>query len=227
MDDRRPGIGLAGEGDFRAQMRALRFISVALLFALARIAPAAEELPAKGPETVIVPSGTLRLKAFLWTPPGSGPFPAILFNHGAASTDPAHTAKLAITEAAEKLGPTFVKRGYAFLYLFRRGQGLSADQGAFMRDILGREKHTKGEEARNHVQFVLLTIDHLADVIAALSFLKSLPVIDAQRIAIMGHSSGAILNLLAANAITPCRPPRLSRLLLAVGTAHPKYERAS
>jgi dienelactone hydrolase len=48
------------------------------------------------------------------------------------------------------------------------------------------------------VQFVLLTTDHLADVIAALSFLKSLPVIDAQRIAIMGHSSGAILSLLAA-----------------------------
>jgi carboxymethylenebutenolidase len=198
MDDRRPGIQLAGEGDLRAQMRALRFITVALLFAVARIVLAAEELPAKGPETVIVPSGTLRLKAFLWTPPGFGPFPVVLFNHGAASTDPAHTARFAITEAAEKLGPTFAKHGYAFLYLFRRGQGLSADQGAFMRDILGREKHTKGEEARNHVQFVLLTTDHLADVIAALSSLKSLPAVDAQRIATMGHSSGGILSVLAA-----------------------------
>jgi hypothetical protein len=102
MDDHRPGIELAGDEDFRAQMRALRFISVGLLFALAPIALGAEELPAKGPETVIVPSGTLRLKAFLWTPPGSGPFPAILFNHGVASTNPAHTARLAITEAAER-----------------------------------------------------------------------------------------------------------------------------
>jgi dienelactone hydrolase len=179
-------------------MRALRFITVALLFALARIAPAAEELPANGPETVIVPSGTLRLKAFLWTPPGSGPFSAVLFNHGAASSDAAHTGKFAITEAAEKLGPTFVKHGYAFLYLFRRGQGLSADQGAFMSDVLQREWLTKGEEARKHLQFLLLTTDHLDDVIAGLSFLKSLRRVDVHRIATMGHSSGGILSLLAA-----------------------------
>ena len=177
---------------------ALRLIPLAILLGLTRIAAGVDQSPASGPETVGVPSGNLRLKAFLWTPPGPGPFPAVLFNHGAASTDPAHTAKLAITEAAERLGPTFVKHGYAFLYLFRRGQGLSVDQGEFMRDILGREKHTKGEEARNHVQFVLLTTDHFQDVTAALSFLKSLPAIDAQRIAIMGHSSGGLLSLLAA-----------------------------
>src|SRR2546430_16010649 len=37
-------------------------------------------------------------------------------------------AGLPMTEAAEKLAPVFLKHGYAFMYLYCRGQGLSADQ---------------------------------------------------------------------------------------------------
>jgi carboxymethylenebutenolidase len=103
-----------------------------------------------------------------------------------------------ITEAAEKLAPLFLKHGYAFLYLFRRGQGLSADQGPFMQDILQREEATKGKEALQHLQFVLATTDHLDDVLAALAFLKAMPAIDGKRLAIVGHSFGGQLTLLAA-----------------------------
>src|SRR5205807_7153492 len=133
-----------------------------------------------GHETVIVPSGARRLKAFLWTPPRTGPFPAVLFNHGSGGADAAHTAGLPITEAAEKLAPSFLEHGYAFLYLFRRGQGLSADQGSFMQDLLQHEEATKGKEARQHLQVVLATTDHLDDVIAGLLFLKAAPAIDAR-----------------------------------------------
>jgi carboxymethylenebutenolidase len=150
------------------------------------------------PETVIIPSGHLRLKAFLWRPTGLGPFPAVLFCHGSGGADASHTAGLPMTEAAEKLAPSFLKHGYAFLYLFRRGQGLSADQGAFMQDILQHEEATKGKQARQHLQFMLTTTDHLEDVIAALAFLKGTPAIDARRIAIIGHSFGGQLALLAA-----------------------------
>jgi len=154
--------------------------------------------PSTGPETVVVPSGNLRLKAFLWKPAGTGPFPAVLFNHGSGSTDAAHTGEFAITEAAGKLGPVFVKHGYAFLYLFRRGQGLSADQALFMEDVLQREKATKGDDARKRLQFVLLTTDQLDDVMAGLSLLKTLPGVDAHRVAVLGHSFGGQLTLLAA-----------------------------
>ena len=143
------------------------------------------------PETVVVPSGKLRLRAFLWKPSGHGPFPAVLFCHGSGGADADHTAGLPITEAAEKLAPMFLKHGYAFLYLFRRGQGLSADQAPFMQDILQREETTKGKEARQHLQVVLATTDHLDDVLAALSFLKTAPAIDTKRIAIAGHSFAA------------------------------------
>ena len=109
-----------------------------------------------------------------------GPFPAVLFNHGRGNGPQQHTHKLTITEAAQILGPVFVKHGYVFLYLFRRREGLSAGQGAFIGDILQREEAAKGEEARKHLQFVLMTADHLDDVSAGLSFLKNLPEVDAR-----------------------------------------------
>jgi dienelactone hydrolase len=140
----------------------------------------------------------LRLKALLWKPNGPGPFPTVLFNHGSGGADADHTAGLPMTKAAEKLAPLFLKHGYAFLYLFRRGQGLSADQGPFMQDILQREETAKGKEARQHLQFVLATTDHLDDVIAGLKFLGTTQGIDSKRIAIVGHSFGGQLTLLAA-----------------------------
>jgi len=176
----------------------LRVGTLAFLFALLSVALAIGQLASTVPENVVVPSGKLQLKGFLWKPNGPGPFPAVLFNHGSGGVDADHTAGFPITEAAEKLAPLFLKHGYAFLYLFRRGQGFSADQGPFMQDILRQEEAAKGKEARQHLQFVLATTDHLEDVMAALSFLKTAPAIDAKRLAIVGHSFGGQLTLLAA-----------------------------
>jgi carboxymethylenebutenolidase len=150
------------------------------------------------PQTVEFPSGKLRLKAYLWKPAGPGPFPAVLFSHGSGGNDADHTAGMQITEAAEILAPFFVKHGYAFLYPFRRGHGPSADQAPFMQDVLRHEEEVKGREARQHLQFILLTTDQLDDVMAALAFLKTVPGIDSHRIAVAGHSFGGQLTLLAA-----------------------------
>ena len=176
----------------------MRVRTLAFLFALTSTALAVGQQASIAQETVVVPSGKLRLKAFLWKPTGPGPFPAVLFCHGSGGADAGHTAGLPITEAGEKLATLFLKHGYAFMYLFRRGQGLSADQGRFMQNILQHEETAKGKEARQHLQFVLASTDHLDDVMAGLSFLKAVPVIDAKRVAIAGHSFGGQLTLLAA-----------------------------
>src|ERR1700685_17196 len=126
------------------------------------------------PETVEVPSGALHLKAYLWKPAGPGPFPAVLFNHG-RSDDPQHqTPNLTITATAKILGPVFAKHGYVFLHPFRRGEGLSADQGPFIGDLLDHEQIANGAEARKHLQFALLTTDHLDDGLASMFYLKNL-----------------------------------------------------
>jgi len=150
------------------------------------------------PQLVTFPGGKLQLRAYLWTPTGPGPFPAVLFNHGSGGATADVTAKMQITEAAEILAPFFLKHGYAFLYPFRRGQGLSADQAPFMQDVLRREEEAKGKDARQHLQDTLVTGEQLEDVMAALAFLKSAPRIDSRRIALAGHSFGGQLTLLAA-----------------------------
>ncbi len=210
-------------------MRTLRLSVFVLLLSGAVVGESSQSI---APQTVEIPSGKLRLQALLWMPAGPGPFPAVLFNHGSGGADSQHTAGITMTEAAERLGPLFVKHGYAFLYLFRRGHGLSADQGPFLQDILQREEAAKGKEARQHLQFSLLTTDHLDDVLAALSFLKTVPGVDPQRIAVAGHSFGGQLTLLAAERDTTVRaavtfgaaaaswersPELRERLLTAVG----------
>ena len=140
----------------------------------------------------------MRLKASLWMPRGAGPCPAVLFNHGSGGDDPAHTAGLELTNAAARLAPAFLGRGYAFLYLYRRGQGLSADQGAFIQDQLSQEQRQHGLDARRRLQLTLMTTEQLDDVMAGVAFLKTVPRIDGARIALVGHSFGGQLALLAA-----------------------------
>ena len=210
-------------------MRGLFVFVLALMMSGATIG---QSSPPAARQTIEISSGKLRLQAFLWKPGGPGPFPAVLFNHGSGGEDAATTAGMPITEAAERLAPLFLQHGYAFLYLFRRGQGLSADQAPFMQDVLEREEVAKGKEARQHLQFILGTTDQLDDVTAALAFLKTVPGVDPKRVAVAGHSFGGQLTLLAAErdgavravvtfgaaANSWARSPELrERLLMAVG----------
>jgi carboxymethylenebutenolidase len=172
------------------------FTALGLL--LVGCASAGTSSPAQSPETVDIPSGSIHLKAFLWRPPGRGPFPAVLFNHGSGGATAGETAGMPITEAARRLAPLFVEHGYAFLYPFRRGQGLSADQAPFLQDVLARERADHGDAAAQRLHFVLLTTEQLEDVEASLAWLKQQPGIDPRRIAIAGHSFGGVLTLLAA-----------------------------
>ncbi len=172
-------------------------VAVAYFLLLGAASLGASEHPI-APQVVTFSSGKLTLKAYLWIPSGPGPFPAVLFSHGSGGASADVTAGMQITESADILAPFFLKHGYAFLYPFRRGQGLSANQAPFMQDLLRREEEARGKEARQHLQFVLVTTEQLDDVMAALGFLKSESRIDSHRIALAGNSFGGQLTLLAA-----------------------------
>jgi carboxymethylenebutenolidase len=154
--------------------------------------------PPTAPQIADVRSGDLHLKGYFWKPAGPGPFPAILFNHGSGADDPQHTAGRTMAEAASDLAPIFLKHGYAFFYLCRRGQGLSADQGPFMQDLL-KQAEAKGADARKQLHYQLITGSQLDDALAGLAFLKTAPDVDPKRIAVVGHSFGGMLTLLSGD----------------------------
>lgn len=186
-------------------MKPLFFFALALLVSGAAFAQSSLTAQAIPPQIVEVRSGNLHLKAYFWKPAGPGPFPAVVFNHGSGGTDAQHTAGQTMAEAAASLAPIFLKHGYAFFYLCRRGQGLSADQAPFMQDLLQREEAAKGKEARQHLHYMLVTTDHLNDAVAGLLFLKTAPGIDPKRIAIVGHSFGGMITLLSGEADSTIR----------------------
>ncbi len=173
-------------------------ISVFLL-ALVVVSPVAIRAQAHRPDTVVVRSGALNLHALLWRPVGRGPFPAVLFNHGSWPTDSrsGRPAREIFAQAAT-LGPVFARHGYVFLFLFRRGAGLSAGQGMHVGDLLQRELAANGQEARNQLQVHLLETDELGDAVAGLRFLRSLRDVNSRRVAVVGHSFGGSLTILLA-----------------------------
>jgi len=176
-------------------------------------------------DTVVVQNGALRLRALLWRPAGRGPFPAIIYNHGSGpQADP---------QRPEILGPVFARHGYAFLYMFRRGAGLSADQGTNSVALMNRALEKKGRDARNQLQLQLLETE-MGDVRAGLSLLRARPDIDTRRIGCVGHSFGGSLAVLLAERDPDVRatvlfgaaagswddsPPLQSRLLAAARRA--------
>ena len=180
-------------------MKTILVLALALqLSAVVVVQTVSPSAPSAAPQIANVRSGELHLKGYFWKPAGRGPFPAILFNHGSGADDPQHTAGRTMAEAASDLAPIFLKHGYAFFYLCRRGQGLSADQGPFMQDLL-KQAEAKGADARKQLHYQLITGSQLDDALAGLTFLKAAPDVDPKRIAIVGHSFGGMLTLLSGD----------------------------
>jgi carboxymethylenebutenolidase len=168
-----------------------------------------------GPETVLIHSGSATLHAMLWRPQGRGPFPGILLNHGSGRTREDLERLGPYERNAEKLGPVFARHGYVFLYLFRRGVGLSTDQGANAVDLMNSESAAHGQEARNALQLQLLENREMTDTLSALKFLRALPYVDPKDVAAVGHSFGGSLTVLLAE-----REPSLRAVVVFSGAGY-------
>jgi len=123
------------------------------------------------PQEVVFQSGPLQLHGFLWKPPGAGPFPAVLWNHGSEKLPGSHP----------ELAKFYTDHSYVFFVPHRRGQGRSP--GAYIQDLVSQAPAF--ERGRRMMQ---LQEEEVQDVISALRFLKSQAFVDDARIAISGCS---------------------------------------
>jgi len=199
--------------------RSCAFVLVPLVLTLT-LARAWAQTPG-GPESVVIRSGSATLHAMLWRPPGRGPFPAVLLNHGSGRTGEDLQRLGPYERNAETLGPVFARHGYVLLYLYRRGVGPSIDQGDNAVDLMNRESAAHGQDARNALQLHLLEGREMADARAALAFLRARPYVDAGDVALVGHSFGGSLTLLMAE-----REPN-QRAVVVFSAAGYSFDRSS
>lgn len=189
------------------------FVLSSLLLTLPSVTSTGQ--PSDGPETVAIHNGPVTLHAMVWRPQGSGPFPAILLNHGSGRSREQLERLGPYERNAEILGPVFSRHGYVFLYLFRHGVGRSSDQGANAFDLMNKESDEHGEEARNALQLRLLETRDMDDALSGLTFLRALPYVDARNIALVGHSFGGSLTVLLAE-----REPNLRAVVVFSGAGY-------
>jgi len=116
----------------------------------------------------------VRLETTLFRPPGDGPFPLVIINHGKEPGDPHQQARGRFVLAAREL----LSRGYAVAVPMR--QGFADSTGPYLSDGCDIEANAKAQ-AR--------------DVLAALAALSRRPDIDASRTIVMGQSHGGLATM--------------------------------
>lgn len=132
-------------------------------------------------------SGNLELKGYLYVPPGKGPFPCVLLNHGSG----VNQGTLDVSRPGTS--SWLMSWGIASFLAHRRGYGNSP--GTPWREDcpapFGTDEYDDQLARRLDAES--------NDVLAALAYLKTLPQVVAGRIGVMGSSFGGTNTLLAAS----------------------------
>lgn len=142
-----------------------------------------------GKRHVTFKSGDLTLAGYIYTPPGSGPFPAVLWNHG-SEPDPGGGPQF------DSVAAIFVPAGFVVFAPMRRGH--SDSQGEYIRESIQRESSLHGSDAGIRLGVQLLETSQVDDQLAGLAFLKRQAGVDTNRIVVAGCSFGGIQTLFGA-----------------------------
>jgi carboxymethylenebutenolidase len=172
-------------------MRAAYALLVSLLALPAFFTPAdsvaAESAASITGESVTFKSGELTLAGVLYKPPGAGPFPVVVWNHGSERRP---------GPQYDTVAGIFVPAGYVVFGPVRRGHRPS--EGRYIVSAMEEAYAERGIDAANRVAVELLETEQLDDQLAGLAYVKALPFVDAKRIAVAGCSYGGIQSLLGA-----------------------------
>ena len=145
------------------------------------------------PRVVTFDSGSERLTGYLYLPPGEGPFPCMITNHGSGIEQ--GTSDLCRPGTASLL----MSWGYASFLPHRRGYGESTGtpwdvevSSEFGTDLYDQQLVARLESESD-------------DVAAAVDYVAQHPDIDAERIAVMGSSFGGTVTLWASTKSSQIR----------------------
>jgi dienelactone hydrolase len=134
-------------------------------------------------------NGRYSLAATILRPEGTGPFGAVVLNHGtpgSASGRARESAELLIQSAA-----VFARRGYVVVLPLRRGFGATGGEFAEDPGTCANPDYRKGEHAAAD------------DVMAAYEYARSLPYVDGKRMILAGQSAGGIVSMYTAGTRNP------------------------
>jgi len=152
-----------------------------LLLLLLVILPKKSTVPAE-PEIVKIPvklaDSTFWDEARITKPQGQGPFPLIVMTHGTPRLVKARSQTTASTYF-KKQSAYFASKGYAVIFVVRRGFGSSTAPYA--------ENPLLANGTRNYTQAGL---EAAKDLKAAVEYMRGKPYIDAKRIILLGQSTG-------------------------------------
>lgn len=135
---------------------------------------------------ITFPSGELQLHGWIYKPEGTGPFPALVWNHGSEKNPGRHP----------ELGMFYTKHGYALFLPVRRGH--DGSPGVYIKDAIKDFAEHSNDRSLVQQKAIELQEQCNADVVAAVAWLKQQPFIDPNRIAVTGVSFGGIQTLLTA-----------------------------
>jgi carboxymethylenebutenolidase len=172
-------------------------------------------------EEVKFPSGEFTLPGYLYKPPGVGPFPAVIWNHGSEKNP----------RAQPELARFYTSQGFVFFTPIRHGHGRAP--GPYIGDLQNELRDSKRDVAEAQRKSVALHELYNRDVEAAVAWLKQQPIVDPARLVMSGVSYGGIQTVLSAEkglglrAFIPFAPGAMSfanvalreRLMLAARNA--------
>ena len=183
------------------------FLVAAALLLACPLPAAAQASDAYITEIVTIPSGGLKLRALLARPPGDGPFPVYLQNHGSMTIEEARRSPWT-SIARDSLSDTLARNGYVVLLLARRGY--KGSEG--IASTYTQNEGSLADRDRSAADVMRGAEEETGDVIAALDYLSSLPYVDRERVGVGGISLGGLVSVMAA-----ARDPRFKALISMAG----------